>query len=149
MLYAGLDLGRKRLDFRLLDQAGETVAIGAAPPDADGLRGLAARIDCFAEPVGAAIESVSGARFVHDQLESAGWQVEIADAVRVKGLAPLACKTDRIDAWVLAELARRDLVPAIWLPDPQVRAEASPAAGCWSGWHSQRRGRARSPPACS
>jgi transposase len=41
----------------------------------------------------------------------------------VKGLAPLACKTDRIDAWVLAELARRDLVPAIWLPDPRVRAE--------------------------
>jgi Transposase len=41
----------------------------------------------------------------------------------VKGLAPLACKTDRIDAWVLAELSRRDLVPAIWLPDPLVRAE--------------------------
>jgi transposase len=41
----------------------------------------------------------------------------------VKGLAPLACKTDRIDAWVLAELARRDLVPAIWLPDPEIRAE--------------------------
>jgi transposase len=41
----------------------------------------------------------------------------------VKGLAPLACKTDRIDAWVLAELVRRDLVPAIWLPDPQVQAE--------------------------
>ena len=35
---------------------------------------------------------------------------------KVKGLAPLACKTDRIDAWVLAELSRRDLVPAIWLP---------------------------------
>src|SRR5437016_4580457 len=95
MLYAGLDLSRKRLDFRLLDQAGETVEIGAAPPDADGLRGLAARIDRFAEPVRAAIESMNGARFVHDQLESAGWQVEIADAVRVKGLAPLACKTDR------------------------------------------------------
>src|SRR4029453_18566965 len=38
-------------------------------------------------------------------------------------LAPLACKTDRIDAWVLAELVRRDLVPAIWLPTPEVRAE--------------------------
>ena len=33
-------------------------------------------------------------------------------------------KTDRIDAYVLAELARRDLVPEmIWLPDPTVRAE--------------------------
>jgi transposase len=66
---------------------------------------------------------MNGARFVHDRLELAGWQVEIADAHKVKGLAPLACKTDRIDAWVLAELARRDLVPAIWLPDPLVRAE--------------------------
>src|SRR5260370_4042519 len=45
------------------------------------------------------------------------------DGKKVKGLAPPACKPDRIDAWVLAELARRDLVPAIWLPDPRVRAE--------------------------
>jgi transposase len=66
---------------------------------------------------------MNGARFVHDQLERAGWEVEIADALKVKGLAPLACKTDRIDAWVLAELSRRDLVPALWLPDPQVRGE--------------------------
>jgi transposase len=33
----------------------------------------------------------------------------------------LACKTDKIDAWVLAELSRRDLVPAIWLPDFEQR----------------------------
>src|SRR5436853_3017962 len=37
--------------------------------------------------------------------------------------APLACKTDRIDAWVLAELSRRELVPSIWLPVPAVRGE--------------------------
>ena len=40
MLYAGLDLSRKRLDFHLLDAEGATVEVGAAPPDADGLRGL-------------------------------------------------------------------------------------------------------------
>jgi transposase len=34
-----------------------------------------------------------------------------------------ACKTDRIDCWVLAELARRDLIPEVWLPDPAVRQE--------------------------
>src|SRR5262245_12673558 len=123
MLYAGLDLSRKRLDFHLLDGDGGTVERGASAPDADGLRGLTQRLDRHGVPVRAAIESMNGARFVHDQLELAGWQVEIADAQKVKGLAPLACKTDRIDAWVLAELARRDLVPAIWLPDPLVRAE--------------------------
>jgi hypothetical protein len=48
--------------------------------------------------VRAAIESMNGARFVHDRLELAGWQVEIAEAQKVKGLAPLACKTGRIAA---------------------------------------------------
>src|SRR5438128_12315313 len=121
MLYVGLDLSRKRLDYHVLDRQGGTVAVGAVPPAADGLRLLAQRL--AQDPVAAAIESMNGARFVHDQLERHGWRVEIADAVKVKGLAPLACKTDRIDARVLAELCQRQLVPAIWLPDPAVREE--------------------------
>jgi transposase len=123
MLHVGLDLSRRRLDFDLLCEDGSRIERGAAPPDADGLRGLARRLGIYQEPIRAAIESMNGARFVHDRLEELGWEVQIADAQRVKGLAPLACKTDRIDAWVLAELSRRDLVPAIWLPDPTVRAE--------------------------
>jgi transposase len=123
MLHVGLDLSRTRLDYQALAEDGLAVDAGAAPPDADGLDGLAERLSHHGEPVRAAIESMNGARFVHDRLELAGWEVEIADALKVKGLAPLACKTDRIDAWVLAELSRRDLVPAIWLPDPEVRAE--------------------------
>jgi hypothetical protein len=119
MLYAGLDLSRKRLDFHLLDLEGASVEVGASPPDADGLCGLSERLARHGQPIRAAIESMNGARFVHDRLELHGWEVEIADAQKVKGVAPLACKTDRIDAWVLAELARRDLVPAIWLPDPR------------------------------
>ena len=42
-------------------------------------------------------------------------------------MAPLACKTDKIDARVLAVLSERDLVPAIWLPDPRIRAEREQA----------------------
>jgi transposase len=66
---------------------------------------------------------MNGARFVHDQLEEHGWDVLIADATKVKGLAPLACKTDKIDARVLAALLARDLVAKIWLPDPSIRRE--------------------------
>ena len=84
------------------------------------------------QPVRAVIESMNGARFVHDTLEEHGWEVLVADAQKVKGLAPLACKTDKIDARVLAVLSERDLVPAIWLPDPsdpaRARAGALPAA---------------------
>src|SRR5215210_4067981 len=99
MLYAGLDLSRKRLDFHLLDAEGATVEVGATPPVAVGLRRLTQRLYRHGAPIRAAIESMDGARFVHDRLELAGWRVEIADAQKVKGLAPLACKTDRIDAW--------------------------------------------------
>jgi transposase len=123
MLYAGLDLSRNRLDYHLLAEEGVTVEAGAAPPDADGLDEFARRLARHREPIQAAIESMNGARFVHDRLELHGWEVEIADARRVKGLAPLACKTDQIDAWVLAELCRREMVPAIWLPDLGLRAE--------------------------
>jgi len=125
MLHAGLDLSRRRLDYCLLDEQGARVEVGAAPPDGDGLRGFARRVELRHGPVEvrAAIESMNGARFVHDTLERCGWEVEVADAQKVKGLGPLACKTDRIDAWVLAELSRRDLVPAIWLPDFQQRQE--------------------------
>src|SRR6266516_2345946 len=97
MLYVGMDLSRKRLDFDARLASGELFERGAVPPDADGLAGLVRRLG--------------------------DTEVLIADALKAKGLAPLACKTDKIDAWVLAELARRDLVPEIWLPDPAVRAE--------------------------
>jgi transposase len=66
---------------------------------------------------------MTGARIVHDTLEACGWSIEIADAQKVEGLEPLACKTDKIDSMVLAVLSHRDLVPAIWLPDPRVREE--------------------------
>jgi transposase len=124
MLHAGLDLSRGKVDVCLLSEEGQHLDRLAVPPDVDSLRRLARRIDeVHAEPVCAVVESMTGARLVHDTLEQEGWSVEIADAQKVKGLAPLACKTDKIDSLVLATLSQRDPVPAIWLPDPRVREE--------------------------
>lgn len=95
----------------------------AVANDRDGLARLVWSLGGLDRELVAVVESMNGARFVHDQLELAGVEVQVADPQRVKGLAPLACKTDRIDAWVLAELARRELVPVVWLPDPAVRGE--------------------------
>jgi hypothetical protein len=121
MLHAGLDLSRGRLDVCVLSGDGASIAEFATPADVGGLRVLARRVG--GQRVRAVIESMNGALFVHDTLEEAGWEVLVADAKKVKGLAPLACKTDRIDARVLAELSWRELVPAIWLPDPTIRGE--------------------------
>ncbi len=49
----------------------------------DGLHGLRRRLERDGEPIRAAIESMNGARFVHDRLERARWQAENADAQKV------------------------------------------------------------------
>jgi transposase len=67
MLHAGLDLSRRRRDICLVDGHGVLVAETAVPADADGLRGLAGRL--VGRRVRAVIESMNGARFVHDTLE--------------------------------------------------------------------------------
>jgi transposase len=123
VLHVGLDLSRKRVDVCLVSGGGELIGQFRVPADRDGLYGLARRAGVYGEPVRGVVESMNGARFVHDELVAHGWEVLIADAQRVKGLAPLACKTDKIDARVLAELSLRELVPAIWLPTPELRRE--------------------------
>ena len=96
MLHAGWDLSRRKVDVCLLSGRGEQLAQLAVPPDGDALRGLARRVEeRYREPVCAVIESMTGARLVHDTLEQEGWAVEIADAQRVKGLAPLPARPTR------------------------------------------------------
>src|SRR3954462_14250590 len=131
MLHVGLDLSRTRLDVHVMDEAGAPLAVTTAAPDAGGLASLAYRVGEFGGPVAAVIESMNGARFVHDRLELHGWRVEIADAVKVKGFAPLACKTDKIDAWVLASCPAATWCRRSGCPLPgSARSGSEPGGGC-------------------
>src|SRR3954452_8926088 len=80
MLHVGLDLSRTRLDVHVMDETGAPVLVTTAAPDSGGLASLFHRVGESGQPVIAAIESMTGARFVHDQLELRGWEVQIADA---------------------------------------------------------------------
>jgi transposase len=125
VLYVGGDLSRKRLDWLALWPDGAVCEQGAVPPDRDGLAAFAGRLLALEAEVVCVIESMTGARFVHDELERRGIEVQIADARKAKLAGELlgqsGRKTDRLDAQLLAELGRRDLVPEIWLPDPATR----------------------------
>jgi transposase len=101
VLHVGLDLGRKRVEVCLISDQGELIDRFTAAPDRDGLHGLASRVAVYDQSVRGVVESMNGARFVHDELVAHGWEVLVADAQKVKGLAPLACKTDK-SAWTAA-----------------------------------------------
>src|SRR3954471_9676337 len=116
--YVGIDWGTRRAAWCALTRAGE-LQEGMISADEDGLLRLVARLG---PDVYGCIEMMSGAAWVREQLTRCGWEIEIADARKVKAIAPLACKTDKVDARVLADLARRDLVPVIWVPSLDDRA---------------------------
>ena len=118
MRYLGIDWGTRRAAWCALTEAGELIE-GMIPADEDGLLRLVAQLG---PDVRGCIEMMSGAVWVRDRLAECGWVIEVADARKAKALAPLACKTDRVDARVLADLARRDLVPAVWVPALDDRA---------------------------
>ena len=68
MLHVGLDLSRNRVDVCLISGEGELVEHFRAPADRDGLYGLTRRVAVYDESVRGVVESMNGARFVHDEL---------------------------------------------------------------------------------
>jgi hypothetical protein len=154
MLHVGLDLSRRKVDVCRLSGEGEIVDEWASPPDADGLRGLAARAAIWGRVVRGVIESMNGAPFVHDPLAEHGWEVLIADATKVKG-AGAAGLQDRQDR---RACAGHPVGPRSRAGDLVARSEQSPRARARALWaapgapphhakepHSRRADRLRSP----
>lgn len=112
MQYLGIDWGTRKAAWCAIDDHGDTVE-GAITADEDGLAKLVHRLGA---DVRGCVEMMSGAVWVRDRLAACGWEIQIAEPRKVKALAPLACKTDRVDARVLANLVRRELVPELWVP---------------------------------
>lgn len=101
MQYLGIDWGTRRAAWCALDQHG-ALREGMVSADEGGLSRLALML--AGDEVRGCIEMMSGAVWVRDQLTLIGGGIHIADARKVKASAPLACKTDRVDARVLADL---------------------------------------------
>jgi transposase len=117
--YVGLDWAYRKAQWCALAPGGEIAGEGCIAADRDGLARLVLELG---DEVKACLEMMSGALWVRDQLVGCGRQVEVADARKVKTVAPLSAKTDKVDARLLAELCRRELVPALWLPSLDERA---------------------------
>src|SRR5215211_2542439 len=85
MQYVGIDWAYRHARWCAISEHGELTAEATTPADEDGLLRLVARLG---PDVKACVEMMSGAVWVRDRLEQAGWRVEVADARKVKALAP-------------------------------------------------------------
>ena len=119
MNYVGIDWAYGRAAFCAVGEGGEITAEGLIPANEDGLARLVLKLGTEAS---GCVEMMSGAVWVRDRLQAAGWEMKVAHARKVRDVAPLACETDKVDARVLAGLCRRDLIPELWLPSIEDRA---------------------------
>jgi hypothetical protein len=136
MQYLGIDWAYRRVAWCARSDGGAITGEGVVPADEDGLIRL---VLAHGIDVKACVEMMSGAVWVRDRLPAAGWRVQVAHARKVRDVAPLACKTDKVDARVLAELCRRDLVPRS--PPPPQPPHVPPPSRCAGGRPPGRQGR--------
>ena len=130
MYYAGLDLHRRYFTLCVLTSEGQVVCDHRRLPAE--LEPLGAILQDLRGPVTVALEATLQWAWLHDRLTAAGVAVLVAHPKQVKLISHARCKTDPIDARKLADLARTNLLPTIWVPSPEIRA-----------WRQLLRGRAR------
>ena len=119
MVTVGLDLHKRYITACAVDDSGIVLAEHRRlEPSLDTLgRWLGA----LPQPLTVALEATLYWHWLERQLTALGMHVVVAHPYQVKLIWRLT-KTDPIDARKLAELARVNLLPAIWIPDPATRA---------------------------
>ena len=120
MNYVGIDWAYGRAAFCSMNEAGSIEAEGMIPASEDGLARLVSE-------GGHRGEGLRGDDERRGLGSATSWRWPAGKSrspmrARCSDVAPLACKTDKVDARVLAELIRRDLVPELWVPPPADRA---------------------------
>jgi transposase len=101
-VYVGIDVHRKRSQVAVIDQAGGVIGgLPAGTPAASG--------------------AAFGWGWLVELLEDYGFSPHLVHPLRCKAIASARLKNDKVDAAILAQLLRADLLPEAWIAPPQVR----------------------------
>jgi len=121
MIWVGLDLHKRYITACAIDDAGAVVAEHRRLPTDPEV--LLAWLGELGGPASVAMEATLYWAWLHDRLSEAGIAALAAHPYQVKLIWQARCKTDPLDARKLADLARTNLLPAIWVATPAVRAQ--------------------------
>lgn len=115
--YLGIDLHLKRTYLVLMNQAGETIEEQRLE-NAEVAGYLKQKVP---HSTYAVMEATRNWPFMYDLLSDHVVRVELAHPKEVKAIANAAVKTDKIDAGVLAHLARLNYLPTAYAAPKEVR----------------------------
>src|SRR5689334_8882534 len=117
-VYVGIDVHRKRSQVAVVDESGKVLAN----------RNVPSAVEPFLKVIGglppgtpAAFEAAFGTGWLVELLEGYGFEPHLVHPLQCKAIASARLKNDKVDAEILAQLLRADLLPEAWIAPPAVR----------------------------
>jgi transposase len=117
-VYVGIDVHRKRSQVAVVTEDGQVqlnknVVNGSEP--------MLRLIGDLPPGTPVAFEAAFGWGWLAELLEDYGFEAHLVHPLRCKAIASARLKNDKVDAAILAQLLRADLLPEAWIAPPAVR----------------------------
>ena len=117
-VYVGIDVHRKRSQVAVVTgdgqvQLNKNVVNGSEP--------MLRLIGDLPSGTPVAFEAAFGWSWLADLLEDYGFEAHLVHPLRCKAIASARLKNDKVDAAILAQLLRADLLPEAWIAPAKVR----------------------------
>ena len=132
-VYVGIDVHRKRSQVAVIDQDGQVLANRNVP---NGVQPILKVIGGLPPGTPAAFEAPIGTGWLVELLEDYGFAPHLVHPSRCQAIASARLKNDKVDAAIVAQLLRADLLPEAWIApprDPPAAGAAAPPGGSWCG----------------
>ena len=117
-VYVGIDVHRKRSQVAVVTEDG-TVQLNKNT--VNGTEPILRLIGDLPAGTPVAFEAAFGWSWLADLLEDYGFDSHLVHPLRCKAIASARLKNDKVDAAILAQLLRADLLPEAWIAPAQVR----------------------------
>ncbi len=117
-VYVGIDVHRKRSQVAVVDQTGEVLVNRNVPNGTETVLSVIGELPA-GTPV--AFEAAFGWGWLVELLDDYGFEPHLVHPTRCKAIASARLKNDKVDAHILAQLLRADLLPEAWIAPPAVR----------------------------
>lgn len=117
--YIGIDLGKQSSYFVIKDNNGAMVNRAKVFNDTPAIRQVLSPYKHHR--LHAVMEATCNYYWMYQQLTDLGCRVTLAHPLKTRAIADAKVKNDRIDATVLADLMRADLIPRSYIPTKKIR----------------------------
>ena len=120
-MYVALDLGQKNIQVVLKNKDGKIIKENKIQRNTKTILEFIennkkdGNIDIVME------ESGYNYQYLYDLLQDEGYNVKVAHPLMVKAIAYAKVKTDKVDARILADLLRMDMIPECYIPNKEIR----------------------------